>query len=122
MKDNGSGVMEEDVPFMAMAHSTSKISAFCDLCTLETYGFRGEALHAMAAMGTLSVTTCACQGEMAHTYNFNNIGNIVSTTPTASERGTTVAVQQLFKQFPVRRQRYKSNRHCKEELKRWKNT
>ena len=118
VKDNGTGVKKEDVPFIALPHSTSKISSFHDLCTLETYGFRGEALHSLAAMATLSVTTCALQGEVAHTYRFNGKGEVVSSSPIAMERGTTVMATHLFKDFPVRRQCYKSNKRCKEELKK----
>jgi DNA mismatch repair protein PMS1 len=118
VKDNGSGVKEADVPFIALPHSTSKISSFHDLCALETYGFRGEALHSLAAMATLSVATCARHGEVAHTYRFNTRGEITSSSPVAMERGTTVMVTNLFKEFPVRRQCYRRNKRCKEELRK----
>lgn len=118
VKDNGTGVKEVDIPFIALPHSTSKISSFHDLSTLEMYGFRGEALHSLAAMATLSVTTCAQQGEVAHTYRFSNKGEIVSSSPIAMERGTTVMATCLFKDFPVRRQCYRNNKRCKEELKK----
>ena len=42
--DNGKGVSKADVPFMAKRHFTSKLTAMDDFITLETYGFRGEAL------------------------------------------------------------------------------
>ena len=118
VRDNGSGVSSEDVQFMALTHSTSKIASFDDLCTLETYGFRGEALHSVAAMASLSVITRTEGEEVAHRYEFSSQGEVVSCKPAPLERGTTILVTNLFKHFPVRRQRYRSAKRCKEELKK----
>lgn len=118
VKDNGSGVREEDARCMALPHSTSKITSFSDLCTLETYGFRGEALHSMAMMGSLSVTTRTEGDTVARKYSFTSDGDVASVTPAALERGTKVTVTDLFKRFPVRRQRYKSQKCSKEQIKR----
>ena len=49
--DNGCGVTKEDVLKMALPHYTSKISQHEDLDSLQTYGFRGEALAAICAVG-----------------------------------------------------------------------
>lgn len=121
VKDNGSGVKRADVPSMAQPHSTSKISSFGDLCTLHTYGFRGEALHSIAAMASLSVTTRTEDEPVAQIYQFGSNGEVVSTKPVAFERGTKVVVTNLFKHFPVRRQCYKNSKRCKEELKKIEN-
>lgn len=51
--DNGSGVEKDDVLKMALPHYTSKISQHEDLNSLTTYGFRGEALAAVCALGNL---------------------------------------------------------------------
>lgn len=109
---------KEDVFFIALAHSTSKIDTFDDLCTLETYGFRGEALHSLAAMASLSVMTHTGREEVARKYTFNCKGEMVSNTPVALERGTIVMATSLFKNFPVRRQCYNNTKRCKEELKK----
>lgn len=121
VRDNGSGVKRADIPFMALPHSTSKISTFGDLCTLETYGFRGEAVHSLAAMASLCVTTRTEQEVVAHTHQFNSQGEVISTKPSAGERGTCVVVTRLFKNLPVRRQSYRNIKHCREELKRIEN-
>ena len=118
MKDNGSGVQEDYVRAMALPHSTSKIATFNDLCTLETYGFRGEALHSIATMSSLSVTTRTEQEALAHSYQFSHKGEVLSTKPVAFERGTKVVVTDLFKSFPVRRQCYRNTKRCKEELRK----
>ena len=118
VKDNGSGVSSENVKFMASNHCTSKIESFSDLCTLETYGFRGEAVHSVASMASLSVTTRTEGEDVARSYQFGCNGEVVTCKPAALEKGTTVLVMNLFQRFPVRRQRYKSSKRCKEELKR----
>ena len=122
VRDNGLGVKRDDVPFLASPHSTSKIASFSDLCTLETYGFRGEALHSLATVGSLSVTTRTEGEDIAHVHQFSSRGEVVSSKPVAGERGTRVTVTQLFKQLPVRRQCYKNSRHCKEELRKIEDT
>lgn len=118
MKDNGSGVKREDVMYMALPHFTSKISTFHDLCTLETFGFRGEALHSLAAMSSLRVSTRTDQEEVAHTYEFDCKGEVIASRAIALDKGTSVVVAKLFKDFPVRRQRYKNVKQCKEELRK----
>ena len=44
VRDNGSGIKPEDTEFMGQPHYTSKIKDTADLETLQSYGFRGEAL------------------------------------------------------------------------------
>ena len=121
VRDNGFGVKKDDIPFMALPHCTSKISSFCDLCTLETYGFRGEALHSMTGMGSLSITSRTEEDDVATMCVFNSSGHVVCTKASHLARGTTVCITDLFKDFPVRRQHYKSPKHCKVGLKRVEN-
>lgn len=118
MKDNGSGIKRDDALSMAMPHTTSKISGFQDLSTLRTYGFRGEALHSLAAMASVSVTTRTEEDNVALTYQLSSSGEVSSTKPSHLERGTTVIVTNLFKHFPVRRQFYRNVKRCREELKK----
>lgn len=44
VRDNGKGIHPSDAPCMGRPHYTSKLSQIDDLCKLQTYGFRGEAL------------------------------------------------------------------------------
>jgi DNA mismatch repair protein PMS2 len=48
--DNGSGIAPANFDFLAKPHSTSKLSSFTDFDHLLTFGFRGEALNALAAL------------------------------------------------------------------------
>ena len=49
--DNGSGVLPENFAALALKHHTSKLNVFADLVRVETFGFRGEALSSLCALG-----------------------------------------------------------------------
>ena len=57
IQDNGSGIDDLDLPLVLARYATSKISQDEDLETIATYGFRGEALAAIAEVSTCSVQT-----------------------------------------------------------------
>ena len=118
MKDNGTGIKSEDVPYMAMPHFTSKLHEFDDIHSLLTYGFRGEALTSVAAVSDMSITTCTKQDEVALTYAINHAGEVAGTKPVHASQGTVVSARNLFQTIPVRRQCYRSNKRCKEDLKK----
>ena len=76
VKDNGSGIDSENFEKVAMRHATSKISKFDDLEKLDTFGFRGEALAALAAISTLKMTT-KCGGDKIGTeIEFDQFGGV----------------------------------------------
>lgn len=118
VRDNGSGICEEDMKFIAKPHYTSKISSFSDLASLTSYGFRGEALSSLCAVAEVTVTTKTKESSIGYMYFFDHKGNITSRKPTATSRGTTVVVSNLFKKIPVRRQFYSNSKRCREELKK----
>ena len=118
VRDNGSGISEKDAPYLALPHYTSKLACFEDLCSLQSYGFRGEAVASVAAVGGLRVTTCTAEDDLAHTYSFNHSGEVIASKPAAMGRGTMIHVSRLFKNVPVRRQYFKSIKRCREELKK----
>ena len=57
IRDNGCGIKEEDRPSVALPHFTSKLKHFSDLCHVNTYGFRGEALSAICAIAKVGMIT-----------------------------------------------------------------
>ncbi|XP_032385444.1 PMS1 protein homolog 1 [Etheostoma spectabile] len=118
VRDNGHGIKAEDTRVMAVTHFTSKICSHEDLERLQTYGFRGEALGSICAVAEVSVITKTEEDDISTQYTLNFTGEIVSQKPSHLGQGTTVSVLKLFKNLPVRRQYYSSNKKCKEELKK----
>nr|XP_053636644.1 mismatch repair endonuclease pms1-like [Cherax quadricarinatus] len=118
VRDNGTGVHEDDVKFIAKPHYTSKISSFSDLACLTTYGFRGEALASLCTVAEVIITTKTKESPMGHMYLFDNEGNVKEKKPAATPNGTTVVVSNLFKNVPVRRQFFSNPKRCREEFKK----
>src|SRR5918999_3534179 len=63
VSDDGSGMSREDAILALDRHATSKVRAAADLVGIATFGFRGEALPAIASVSRLSLTTCEAEGE-----------------------------------------------------------
>ena len=118
MRDNGTGVSRENATRMALPHTTSKLTSFEDLGCLHTYGFRGEALSSIASSSSLHVATSSEENGIGWRYSFNRSGEVVEKAPFAMTRGTLVRVANLFRDLPVRRQHFKSTKHCREEIKK----
>ncbi|KFW92557.1 PMS1 protein 1, partial [Phalacrocorax carbo] len=118
VRDNGNGIKVDDVPVMAIKHYTSKISSSEDLERLTTYGFRGEALGSICSISEVLITTKTAADEFSTQYGLDSNGHITSKKPSHLGQGTTVTVLKLFKNLPVRKQFYSTNRKCKEELKK----
>eukprot|EP00929_Paragymnodinium_shiwhaense_P117045 TRINITY_DN8717_c0_g1_i3.p1 TRINITY_DN8717_c0_g1~~TRINITY_DN8717_c0_g1_i3.p1 ORF type:complete len:1204 (-),score=267.53 TRINITY_DN8717_c0_g1_i3:148-3759(-) len=108
--DNGSGVAAEDYEKLAQRHATSKIRHYTDLsASLSTFGFRGEALAAICAMGTVTVCTRTSADATARLLTYNKLGKLVSDVPAAREIGTTISVRELFACLPVRHREFIRN-------------
>ncbi|XP_008933450.1 PREDICTED: PMS1 protein homolog 1 isoform X2 [Merops nubicus] len=118
VRDNGNGIKVADVPVMAVKHYTSKISSSEDLERLTTYGFRGEALGSICCISEVLITTKTATDSFSTQYALDSNGHITSKKPSHLGQGTTVTVLKLFKNLPVRKQFYSTNRKCKEELKK----
>lgn len=63
VKDNGSGISEDNFAIIAEKGATSKLSEFSDLNSLKTYGFRGEALNSIAHISELVIITRTAKDE-----------------------------------------------------------
>lgn len=121
IKDNGKGIPENDIPYLAKRHYTSKISAFTDLEQLLTYGFRGEALASLCAVSEVTVTTRTAVDTVARCLLLNNTGDVISTKLSPQPEGTTICAAKLFKNLPVRQQYNRNDKRRKEELKKVEN-
>lgn len=92
-----------------MKYHTSKISEFADLQSLSSFGFRGEALSSLCALGDLSVVTRTKNESIATQLQFDHSGSIISQKNEARPVGTTVIVSGLFKSLPVRHKEFTKN-------------
>ncbi len=100
--DNGSGIDESDIRMAFERHATSKISREQDLNAIATLGFRGEALASIAAVSKVTMTTRTAERETGLKV-WNEGGKITDIQETACPVGTTVVVNELFFNVPVRR-------------------
>jgi DNA mismatch repair protein MutL len=107
VSDNGIGMDADDVRLCLERHATSKLSAFEDLDNLHTFGFRGEALYAIAAVSKVTVTS-AQEGSKTG-WRVTSEGGKVSNGPAPIVPGTTVFVKDLFYNTPARLEFLKSD-------------
>ena len=102
VSDNGSGIEESDIRMAFERHATSKISKEQDLNAIATLGFRGEALASIAAVSRITMTTRTAERETGLKIR-NEGGKITDIQETACPVGTTVVVNDLFFNVPVRK-------------------
>lgn len=97
VQDNGTGILAEELPLAAEAHSTSKLAS---LQNIRTLGFRGEGLYAVrhAARLTLTSRPSTQLGGLTLTAE----GDSVQTQPRPAPNGTTAEVTRLFGRLPAR--------------------
>lgn len=98
--DDGSGMGRDDAVLALERHATSKISTAEDLVGVSSFGFRGEALPAIASVSEFAVETAPDDG--AGTIVRGSGGVIASVDDVARRRGTTVHVHRLFYNTPAR--------------------
>ncbi|KAJ4996638.1 Mismatch repair endonuclease PMS2 [Colletotrichum sp. SAR 10_66] len=110
VQDNGSGISHDDYDTIALKHYTSKLSTYADLATLETFGFRGEALSSLCALSRFSIVTCLAKDVPKGTrLEFEISGKLGNTSVIAAQKGTNVIVENLFYNLPVRRRELERN-------------
>jgi len=97
--DNGCGMAPEDLPLALSRHATSKIDG-SDLLDIRSFGFRGEALPSLGAVGRLTITSRAA-GEEAAVISVIG-GRIEPVRPAALSGGTVVELKDLFFATPAR--------------------
>ncbi len=100
VSDDGSGMSADDVPLALARHGTSKITQAKDLVGVATFGFRGEALPAIASVSHFQIDSAPVDGEGT---SIRVVGGKVSPAERVTRRrGTTVSVANLFFNLPAR--------------------
>ena len=112
--DDGLGIHSEDISASLTRYSTSKIQDLEDLEMLLSFGFRGEALAAIASVSHLAIQSRRTTEEKLPLSIGIKIvsrgGTILQTQKIAHEKGTTITVNELFYSTPARRKYLKSER------------
>jgi DNA mismatch repair protein MutL len=101
VSDDGSGMGREDAVLSLDRHATSKVRSVADLVGVATFGFRGEALPAIASVSRLTLATHDGQTEGTELTVVG--GRLDRVASTARQRGTSVTVRGLFFNTPARR-------------------
>ena len=98
--DNGTGIPEDQLKLALSRHATSKIDG-SDLLNIHSFGFRGEALPSLGAVGRLTISSRAVGADSAAEISVNG-GDILPIKPVARSVGTTVELNDLFHATPAR--------------------
>jgi DNA mismatch repair protein MutL len=105
--DDGVGMSEDDVRRAVEEHTTSKLRDIEDLETVDTLGFRGEALHAIGSVSRMEIRTRPRGGERGTELVVED-GERRACGPVGCPEGTTVEVTNLFGSVPARRKYLKT--------------
>ena len=105
--DDGFGMTGDDLPLAVSRHATSKIDG-TDLLNIHSFGFRGEALASLGAVGRLTITSRVVGGDAAQIAVTG--GRMAPVRPAALSRGTVVELRDLFFATPARLKFLRSDR------------
>ena len=113
VKDDGTGMNKETLEKLCQRFSSTKIDSYNDLNSLETFGFRGEALSILSYISTLTIITRDKNSDIGYQAVFingkidkkNNIKNIVCNI------GTVIQAQNIFYNNPIRLNYYTKNKN-----------
>ena len=108
VRDNGSGISPDDLPSSIKRFHTSKIETVDDLFSINTLGFRGEALSSIASISEMSILSSNGNREGAELLILNGAPGEVQ--PAADIGGTEITIRNLFYNTPARKKFLKTPR------------
>ncbi|MBO5103100.1 MAG: DNA mismatch repair endonuclease MutL [Clostridia bacterium] len=114
VSDNGSGIAPDDLELAFMPHATSKIKDYNDLFSLDTLGFRGEALASIASVTEIEVITKTASTE-GQSIKLSG-GKVVAKGEKGSPQGTYFCVENLFFNTPARQKFLKKPKKEESEI------
>jgi DNA mismatch repair protein MutL len=100
VSDDGSGMGRDDAVLSIDRHATSKVRSAADLVGVATFGFRGEALPAIASVSRFTLATSEGGGGTELSVTGGRLDRVADAV---RQRGTTVTVRGLFFNTPARR-------------------
>lgn len=113
VRDNGCGIAYNEIPLAFKRHATSKLSTIDDLESIESLGFRGEALSSVSAVAKVQITTRFENEEVGSLTQFEG-GKLLNQRVCAYNHGTEITVSDLFYNTPARRKHMEKDK--KEEM------
>lgn len=99
--DDGCGISHEDIPTSFMRHATSKVYTQDDLDSINTLGFRGEALASVCAVSRVELLTKQREDQLGSIYRIE-AGEPVEYDRAGCADGTTIIIRDLFYNTPAR--------------------
>ncbi|BBN11049.1 DNA mismatch repair protein MLH1 [Marchantia polymorpha subsp. ruderalis] len=108
ISDNGHGIRYEDLPLLCERHTTSKLRDYDDLQSINTLGFRGEALASMTFVAHLSVTTMTAGKTHGYKVSYKDGVMEGDPRPCAAVKGTQILVENLFYNVVARKKAFKN--------------
>jgi DNA mismatch repair protein MutL len=110
IRDNGCGIVKEDLPLALSRHATSKIASLKDLEQVVSMGFRGEALPSISSVSRLTLISRISDADCAWKVNADGTEQDFDPQPDPHPQGTTVDVRDLFYNTPARRKFLKTEK------------
>ena len=110
IRDDGVGIVKEDISLALSRHATSKITSLGDLEKVGTMGFRGEALPSIASISRMTLISRAGDSACAWRVVSENSQIDHALEPASNPEGTTVEVRDLFYNTPARRKFLKTEK------------
>ena len=99
--DNGKGISKEDLPLAIERHATSKLKQIEDLEKIDSFGFRGEALASIASISKMTIIS-KTESDVTANKIIIEAGEITDFTEDVGKTGTTIIIEKLFFNVPVR--------------------
>jgi len=115
--DNGAGIMPDDLPRAVSRFATSKVETIDDVYSVESFGFRGEALYAVSSVSKTVIKSFR-EGYIGSEMSVN-YGKIEEVRPSPINKGTSITVSGLFSNVPARMKFIKSSRSCQNEISKF---
>ncbi len=110
IRDDGCGIVKEDLPLALSRHATSKIATLEDLEHVASMGFRGEALPSISSVSRLTLISRVADSDCAWRVEADGSEKNFVPQPDPHPQGTTVDVRDLFYNTPARRKFLKTEK------------